>query len=228
MTATESDDDLGKGNDKYIIFQALSHPSRVRILELIEAEELTFSSLKQAMGITSSGQLQHHLQKLSGLIMEKENGNYGLTDLGRKAIKIYRDSESSGKSLEDICCIPAPSDLAREKQVNGSGTALRLAIGLVLLALTAAIAVSYFVSGTIPLAFHLSSSSVVSLGPTGLVLFGFFGISYLISALTGYPGCEVTAIPNLFTKRKKYCSCPISPFNLPNGSFLKRAQSKTA
>lgn len=207
---------------KYLIFQALSHPSRVKILALIEGNDLTFASLKHGVGMESSGQLQHHLQKLSGLVMEKDNGSYGLTDAGRRALEIFRESESSGRSLEDLCCIPTPSEMAHDKQVGRTGRLLRLSIGSVLLAITVAILAVYLVTGQWALTFHLSSSSFVSFGPAGAIILGFFGVSFLISGITGYPGCEITAIPNLFSRDKRYCSCLITPFNIPNGRLLQR------
>jgi hypothetical protein len=174
------------------------------------------------MGIQSSGQLQQHLQKLSGLVVVKNNGSYGLTDAGRKALEIFRESESSGKSLEDLCCVPTPKEIARNKQVGRTGTVLRLALGSALTALTIAILAAYLFAGGTELTLLRDGSSFVSIGLGGSILFGFFGISFLISAISGYPGCEVAAIPNLFARKKWYCSCLITPFNAPNGRLLKR------
>lgn len=56
---------------KFQIFQAISHPVRVKILVLLSEEGRTFSSLKHDLGIESSGQLQHHMQKLSVLVEGK-------------------------------------------------------------------------------------------------------------------------------------------------------------
>jgi hypothetical protein len=192
-------------------------------LILIEENDLGFSSLKHELGLESSGQLQHHLQKLSDMITEKENGNYGLTETGRRALRIYRESESSGRSLEEICCIPAPSGVAANKQVSNGGTAVRLAIGSALLALTTAALALYFVKGQNLLSLKFDSS-FVSLGAGGVIILAFFGISFAIAAATGYPGCEITAIPNLFFRKKMYCSCIMAPFNLPNGRLLKKVQ----
>jgi DNA-binding transcriptional ArsR family regulator len=208
-------------DSKYTIFQALSHPTRVRILTLVEKKELAFSSLKNELGIESNGQLQHHLQKLSPLIREKENGSYCLTDLGIRALGIYAESEKSGRSLAEICCIPFSTAMAHNKQIGSSGTLVRLLIGSVLLVLTAAILVSSITSGLAPLTLQFRGDSI-SLGIDGLLIFGFFGASFLISAFSGYPGCEITAIPNLFVTKKWYCGCLMKPFNLPNGRLLKK------
>ena len=209
---------------KYTIFQALSHPTRVRILTLIEEKELAFSSLKNELGLESNGQLQHHLQKLSTLIKEKANGNYGLTDGGVRALEIYLESEKSGKSLQDICCIPVSTEKAHNKQISRNGILLRLLLGSVLLLATGAILLSSLTSGLAPLTVHYGADSA-SLGIDGILIFVFFGISFLLAAFSGYPGCEITAIPNIFLKKRWYCGCLITPFNLPNGRLLKQENS---
>lgn len=214
-------------DEKYLIFQALSHPTRVKILALVEGNDLTFASLKHELGIESSGQLQHHLQKLSRLITEKSNGSYGLNDSGRRALDIFRESERSGRPLEDLCCLPAPSEMAQYKQVGRTGSLLRLSVGLILMALTIGIVATYLLTGQLALSFNLIGTSFASFGIGGAAFFGFFGVSFLIASVTGYPGCEITAIPNLFTRRKRYCSCLITPYNLPDGRLLQRVKAQT-
>jgi len=54
--------------DRYRIFEALSHPTRVKILRLVKEKQLAFSALKHELGLESSGQLQHHLRKLSEMV----------------------------------------------------------------------------------------------------------------------------------------------------------------
>ena len=213
-------------DEKYLVFQALSHPIRVKILTLIEASDQTFSSLKHEVGIESSGQLQHHLQKLSLLITEKSNRSYGLTDAGIRALGIFRESKRSGRSLEDLCCLPVQSNTPQYKQVGRTGRIFRLSFGLVLMALTVGIIATYLLTGELALSFNLIGTSFVSFGIGGAIFFGFFGVSFLIASVTGYPGCEITAIPNLFTRRKRYCSCLITPYNLPDGRLL-RVKAKT-
>ena len=204
--------------DRYRIFEALSHPTRVKILKLVDEKGLTFSTLKHELGLGSSGQLQHHLQKLSGfIIIEKDSGCYGLTDTGRRALDIYGSSEKSGRSLEAICCLPVRLEASKTVQVGRTGSALRLSLAGLLLALT----IAFVASGQAALRFYGSSVSV-GFGLSGAIIAGFFGVSFLIAGLEGYPGCEVTAIPNLFARRRKYyCSCVITPFNLPNGRLLE-------
>jgi hypothetical protein len=193
----------------------------VKILTLLAAGGLSFSGLKRELGMESSGQLQHHLQKLSGLIEYGEDGSYHLTSVGKRALGIYRESEKSGASLNDLCSVPAPSEMAHDHQISKTGTLLRLSIGSILSALTGAMIGNLLFFGHEYLKLTSGSSSV-SLWIGYAVLFGFFGASFLISAVTGYPGCEITALPNLFSRKKKYCSCLITPFNVPNGRLLRQ------
>lgn len=204
--------------ERYRIFDALSHPTRVKILKLVEEKALAFSALKHELGLESSGQLQHHLQKLSGFItIERDTGCYGLTETGRRALEIYGLSEKSGRSLAAVCCLPTRLDAQKTVRVGGRGRALRLSLVGLLLALTAALVAS----GQTALKFYGSSVSV-GFGVSTAVVAGFFGVSFLIAGVDGYPGCEITAIPNLLSGGKKYyCSCLITPFNLPNGRLLE-------
>jgi len=69
-------------------FEALGHPTRIRILRSLEMGPKSFSELKRGVGIESSGHLQFHLGKLAGLIKTDGNGNYVLTEDGRGALNV--------------------------------------------------------------------------------------------------------------------------------------------
>jgi hypothetical protein len=185
----------------------------------VQGRTLTFSGLKSELGLQSNGQLQHHLQKLSGFVtMESESGNYGLADTGRRALETYKLGEASGTSLEAICCIPARLGSRETVRVGRSGSALRLLFAGLLFALTSAIVIW----GQVGVRYYDSSVSVGGFGLAVAIVAGFFGVSFLIAGLTRDPGCEVTAIPNLFAgQRKYYSSCVITAFNLPNGRLLE-------
>jgi len=204
--------------ERYRVFEALSHPTRVRMLKLVEEKGLAFSALKNELGLESSGQLQHHLGKLTGFItIDQATGWYRLTDKGRLALAIYTSSEKSGVPLEAVCCLPARLDVRSIVRVGRRGSVLRLSLAGLLLALTVA---------SVELGqatFRVFGSSIsVGFGVSGALVAGFFGVSFFISGLQRHPGCEVVAIPNLFAgKAKYYCSCVMTPFNLPNGRFLE-------
>jgi len=70
------------------LFEAISHPTRIQILRMLEEAPQGFSELKHSLGITSSGNLTHHLSKLSTLICTNSQGKYALTDQGREALHV--------------------------------------------------------------------------------------------------------------------------------------------
>ncbi len=90
------------------MFNALSHPTRIRILRLIHERPRSFAELKHELGLESSGHLQHHMGKLAGLVMD--DGRYVLTDPGIAAVKLVEDSERSGSSLESLCSLAEADD----------------------------------------------------------------------------------------------------------------------
>src|ERR671915_2288912 len=42
---------------------------------------------------------------------------------------------------------------------------------------------------------------------SGVAIWSFFGVSMLVAAIRGYPGCEVLAIPNAITGRRDRIGC---------------------
>jgi DNA-binding transcriptional ArsR family regulator len=70
------------------LFEALGHPTRVKILRSLQRGALGFSELKKEVGIESSGHLQFHLSKLGNLVGTDPNGSYSLTDEGREALRV--------------------------------------------------------------------------------------------------------------------------------------------
>jgi len=68
------------------VFEALSHPLRVKILKAIKDASLSFAELKRKVDMESSGHLQYHLSKLDKFIRTDEYGWYMLSDCGRDAL----------------------------------------------------------------------------------------------------------------------------------------------
>lgn len=68
------------------LFEAISHPARIRILKALKKQPSSFASLKRQLNIDSSGNLDHHLKKLGRLVTVREDGLYGLTDAGNEAL----------------------------------------------------------------------------------------------------------------------------------------------
>lgn len=69
------------------VFEAISHPLRIRILKLLAERPMSFSELKRELGIKSSGQLDFHLKKLKNLIALSDEGKYVLTREGYAALQ---------------------------------------------------------------------------------------------------------------------------------------------
>ena len=58
--------------------------------------------------------------------------------------------------------------------------------------------------GTLVLVALVGTSTLTLWGTIGLVA---LGLSFLVGGLAGNPGCELTAIPNLFLPKEKKCHC---------------------
>jgi DNA-binding transcriptional ArsR family regulator len=72
--------------DSAQLFEAISHPTRIRILKILEKQPASFAFLKRQLDIESSGNLDYHLKKLGQLIAVRQDGLYGLTDAGKEAL----------------------------------------------------------------------------------------------------------------------------------------------
>lgn len=77
------------------LFESLGHSTRITILEVLSKEPMTFSALKNELGIDSSGHLSFHLGKLARLVKTTPDGRYGLTDLGREALRVVKAAEEA-------------------------------------------------------------------------------------------------------------------------------------
>ena len=86
------------------LFEALGHPSRIKILRALDKSQCGFSELKRQVDIESSGNLSFHLAKLGDLVKVNPDGNYVLTDDGKEALRVTQTamheiaSKSGGKS----------------------------------------------------------------------------------------------------------------------------------
>jgi DNA-binding transcriptional ArsR family regulator len=87
------------------VFEALGHPTRIRILQTLGEKPLPFSELKRAVGLESNGLLSFHLGKLSGLVGLNSDGAYALTDEGREALRIVE----AGKNQDQERTVQRPS-----------------------------------------------------------------------------------------------------------------------
>jgi len=86
MIEGQSDDEFNRARAE--LFEALGHPTRIKILNAMKDNAISFSELKKATGIESSGHLTFHLEKLDGLVKAGSDGRYLLTDEGKEAIRL--------------------------------------------------------------------------------------------------------------------------------------------
>jgi DNA-binding transcriptional ArsR family regulator len=68
------------------LFEAISHPIRIRILRTLSEKPMGFAELGRAIGIESGGHLSFHLTKLRHLVKMTREGNYALTGDGKEAL----------------------------------------------------------------------------------------------------------------------------------------------
>lgn len=85
MTATNAQEN-GEEDTDAMLFEAISHPMRIKMLFILQEQPMGFSELKRKLGISSSGNLQHHIRKLSTLVETNSSGEYILTDQGKESI----------------------------------------------------------------------------------------------------------------------------------------------
>ena len=86
--------------DRAELFEALGHPTRIKIVEALSESPLGFAALKRKTGIESNGLLSFHIGKLDGLVNTSSEGDYQLTDEGREALRIMALKDSTGPRTE--------------------------------------------------------------------------------------------------------------------------------
>jgi len=82
------DDDKSSEFDtaKAELFEAISHPVRIKILQVLNEKPMGFAELRRTVGIESGGHLSFHLNKLRYFVKTNAEGNYALTPGGKEAL----------------------------------------------------------------------------------------------------------------------------------------------
>lgn len=86
MKSLESDSHKDFLENPALLFEAISHNRRIKIIQLLVKTPSTFSEIKHSLNISSSGNLTHHLNKLNSIIIQDSKGKYTLTELGHEAL----------------------------------------------------------------------------------------------------------------------------------------------
>jgi outer membrane protein assembly factor BamB/DNA-binding HxlR family transcriptional regulator len=130
----ENDKDFEKDRQRAEVFDALGHPTRIAILKVLSEGAFGFADLKKKTGIESSGHLQHHLNKLNGLIKTDEYGKYCLSDQGKDALLTVETVENATQS---------PKEPEKSRHTHSKGIWKWIAI-LLAISLAASSAVTVF------------------------------------------------------------------------------------
>lgn len=74
-----------------MMFSALNHPIRRRIIEMLARNSVTYTCMLEELDI-DTGKLNFHLKRLEDLIEKDEKGLYKLTDKGLRAFSIIQQA----------------------------------------------------------------------------------------------------------------------------------------
>jgi DNA-binding transcriptional ArsR family regulator/outer membrane protein assembly factor BamB len=122
----------GDDSDTYsIIFKALKHPIRRRILSLLADKPLTFSELLRFLGV-DSGHLSYHLEALGHLVSKTEDGCYRLSAFGAAAVGLFTGVEGTVPRKQGILTgrvLDSIQSITKRRPLGGT-----LILGLLLLA----------------------------------------------------------------------------------------------
>lgn len=81
------------------IFEAISHPLRIKILKALDEKPMGFAELGRTVGIESGGHLSFHINKLRHLVKMNKEGNYALTADGKEALWSVNALQKSTKVM---------------------------------------------------------------------------------------------------------------------------------
>jgi len=176
------------------LFEALGHPARVRILRALEKRQLGFAELKREVGIESSGHLQFHLGKLTGLVGTSGDGSYSLTDDGKEAIRVLNLTSSGSEEIAIRAKVPSPRRANR--------TLLFLALLLVSMIVLAGVVVyqqqqiaalnQSLATGTVTIGQKTYYYEDLSLGSVGGSSVTFHGVKFAFAGMTGVSYSNLT------------------------------------
>lgn len=75
-----------------LIFSALKHPIRRKILRILGRGQANYSELLEALGM-GTGHLNYHLKAMEPLLNKSDDGVYSLSGYGRIALRTMREAE---------------------------------------------------------------------------------------------------------------------------------------
>jgi DNA-binding transcriptional ArsR family regulator len=91
---------MGIEDDTYnIIFKAMQHPIRRRILRTLSESSITYTEVQKALNI-DNGLLNYHLETMSSLITKDNEEKYTLSDFGRATAGLIRGVEEPSRAAK--------------------------------------------------------------------------------------------------------------------------------
>jgi len=90
------EDERGFDASKAELFEAIGHPNRIRIIQVLDEGPVGFAELKKRVGLESSGHLAFHLGKLRNLVTMNSDGQYALTGEGKEALRMIQMVREKG------------------------------------------------------------------------------------------------------------------------------------
>lgn len=81
-----------------VIYAALKHPIRRKILRLLKEEELTYTQILNKLDV-DTGHLNYYLDSLGELVAKTSEGKYRLSDYGVAAVKLMAGVEETDPAL---------------------------------------------------------------------------------------------------------------------------------
>ncbi|MFQ5758581.1 MAG: helix-turn-helix domain-containing protein [Candidatus Bathyarchaeia archaeon] len=87
---------MTKANEYDVIFTALKHPLRRRILLLLDEKgEVSFTDIQKTVGLEDTGLMSYHLRELELLVSQSARGRYRLSEIGRISVALLKKVERS-------------------------------------------------------------------------------------------------------------------------------------
>ena len=105
-------------NAQDAIIRAINHPERRQILQILAKSETRYSAILGETGLTTS-KLNYQLNELQGLIEKNIEGDYRLTELGKRAVNILQNiNENLNDDIELAPIIQNSRHKHIKKQLN--------------------------------------------------------------------------------------------------------------
>jgi DNA-binding transcriptional ArsR family regulator len=115
-----------------VIYSALKHPIRRRILRMLNDNELSYTQMLKTLDIATS-HLNYYLENLGELVVKTADGKYRLSELGKAAVNLMLGIEETE---------PAPNERTKSRFSRRKITRLSQVLSIVALVLVGVLLIS--------------------------------------------------------------------------------------